>query len=178
MSKLKAVIIILALVMSYGFLPSATFCQEDEDLGNGSLSQVALSLPIAYDIVYARSDTSPTRTETVVSIQNTTGAACDCEVEWLLGSGSTVGLSGPLNLAKGETREFTTANSLESVEPYVLNQFRDTTLDFEGAARVRTNCLNKRVGINATLVIDIDVNNVGRSYTSIKVIKPSKNKGD
>jgi hypothetical protein len=181
MRRFKHLIFVLSITMVLGFIAPAAIAQQEEEVGESAVVLQVATLPIAYDIVYARSE-SDTSTETVVSVQNTGKKPCNVEVQWLfgLGGGGEAGLSGPITLLPGETAEFSTANIGEAVPPYIINAFRDTTNDFEGGARVRTNCQQKKVGVQATLVNGIGYapGGIGLNEHDLKVIKPSKSKGD
>jgi|GEM_PF-4267726 hypothetical protein len=169
--RYSPVALALLLGASFGPLPKTVVAQ-DVPPSTGIYNATATVLPnVVYEVAYAASLTS---TETVVSIGNpSTTATCQVQVEWLYGSGGSVaGYSGPYNLSPQTTLEFTTANSGEVVNPFVLNVFRDTTTTFEGKARIRTNCsTSNKFGVNAVLA-------VGSSYIPLRVIKPSGNVGD
>jgi hypothetical protein len=138
---------------------------------------IAPVLPnVLYDVPYANSTIG---TETVISIKNTNGVSCQVQVEWLLGFGaSQVGVSGPITLAPQTVLEFTTANSGESISPFVLNVFRDTTGVFEGSARIRSNCgAIAKLGVNAVLVTGIG-STTGPKLAPISVSRPTGRVGD
>jgi hypothetical protein len=168
--RYSSVALALLLGASFGTLPKTVVAQEMPP-STGIYNPTATVLPnVMYEVVYAASLTS---TETVISIGNpSTTAACQVQVEWVYASGSVAGYSGPYNLAPQTTWEFTTANSGEVVNPFILNVFRDTTSTFEGKARIRTSCpTSNKFGVNAVLA-------VGSSYIPLRVIKPSGNVGD
>lgn len=168
-SRYSPVALALIVGASFGTLPMTVLAQEAP---TETVKPKATALPnTVYEVVYSASLPS---TETVISIGNpSTTTTCQVQVEWSYAfGGSTAGYSGPYNLAPQTTLEFTSANSGESVKPFILNVFRDTTQDFEGKARIRTNCpKTQKFGVNAVLA-------VGSSYIPLKVIKPSGNVGD
>jgi hypothetical protein len=180
MRRFKTLIFVLSITMVLGFIAPAAIAQGEEDEGESAVVLQQATLPIVFDVIYARSDID-TNTETVITVQNTGKKPCSVEVEWLFGLGpSAAGLSGPITLLPGETAEFSTANLGEAVPPYVINAFRDTTGDFEGGARVRANCQQKKLGVQASLLtsIGLGIGGTALAQQDLKVIKPSKNKGD
>ncbi|MBW4622987.1 MAG: hypothetical protein KME17_26965 [Cyanosarcina radialis HA8281-LM2] len=178
------VIASMTLATVIGLTNNPAFAGAADGSGGGVGSQslkvapaIAPVLPnILYDVIYANSTAG---TETVVSIKNTNAVACQVQVEWLFGFGAgQAGVSGPFNIPPQTTAEFTTANAGESVPPFVLNVFRDTTGVLEGSARIRSNCAaSARLGVNAVLVTGIGSAS-GPKYTSISVSRPTGRVGD
>lgn len=172
--KSSSLRVAIALIVgcSFGVLPKTTLAQ-DAPPRTGIIQPATTPLPNSvYEVVYAASSTS-NLSETIVSIGNPSTTTCQVQVEWDYGTdGSVAGYSGPYNLSPRATLEFTTANTGESVKPFTLNVFRDTTQNFEGKARIRTNCpTTTKFSVNAVVA-------VGSSYIPIKVIKPTGNVGD
>ncbi|WP_287129288.1 hypothetical protein [Candidatus Cyanaurora vandensis] len=141
---------------------------------------IVVPLPnILYDVAYARSANQSS--EMVISIKNPNTFSCGVQVEWIFGGGGTqVGVSGPFTLAPQNTLEFTTANSGESISPFILNVFRDTTTEFEGSARIRSGCsTTTKLGVNALLVTGINTaTNTGIDYSPVSVARPTGRVGD
>lgn len=164
MSRIKNVLIVFVLVMAFGLLAGIASAQ------------------VVYDVVYARSHHNQPNTETVISVQNTSGIPANVWVEWINPFNVVIGVSGPIVIPPENTREFTTAFVAGAgiIEPYILDVPRVGGNDFEGGARVFSNTHHvRRLGVNATLVIDIDPNSrLGANYTSIRVIHPRGNRGD
>jgi hypothetical protein len=173
--------IVVATALGLGNKPMLAQVADDgsgSNLRSTSPSQQAVTpLPnILYDVVYYRTGSGA---ETVISIKNTTNSACNVQVEWLLGFGSSQqGVSGPSPIAPQDTLEFTTANQGEAIPPFVLNVFRDTTAELEGSARIRSDCpVRSRFGVNAVLVTGIGSGSTF-DYMPISVSRPTGRAGD
>jgi hypothetical protein len=163
---------IAVLVSALAVLPCAAHAWENPIDGEkpsiqqrGEVTPAALAFVIS-SVNYARSSAGDT--ETIVSLRNRGGASCSVEVEWMLGFGGTVsGISGPLTLNPGDTGEFATANSGESVSPFVINAFRNTTTDFEGSARISSTC-STALGVNAIMATGLGSSS-GPKYVNLSV---------
>lgn len=124
-----------------------------------------------YNVNYARSLIIPNpHTETVVEIMNDAGIAINVQINWFDQLGNPVGISGPVNILPNCSRTFTTAAPAVPIAPYGIDVPRNPAIPFEGYGKIIVIPPGAALGIDATLIIDIDpITNLGANYKSIKV---------
>lgn len=140
--------------------------------------QVPVFVPV-YTIPYSASIFGSVDTVVTVGL-NEAAAACQVQLEWLDGQNVLQGVSGPFPVGPGETYEFTTS-ILAAPQPnpaFIQNVFRNRDTNFEGHAKVRSNCTaGTKLRVNAqTVVTDLQTSAV--NYLHIKVTKVPGNTGD
>jgi hypothetical protein len=159
---------------------------------SASTAQAQVTPPcVLYDVVYARSVNQPTEetagrtVETVVTIKNPNTFDMRVRVQWLDPTGTVIGNS-TLTVKPDHTREFTTANRGEIVVPFILDALRNTTVDFEGGARVLSlnqDCkADHRLSITAAIVFDtrtvFEIQSAVPSHWDVAVVRPQGTVGD